>query len=126
MKATTGIRISLGPIPPAGASEIIRIDKQEYDDFPVTIPALDRVDALPRTSNAGVAHAMATSTNNRRNAILGILVEQRRALAERHGLVLEGSNLLLKAAGLTETATDHEKCFRAEPKLWTLGQLEAA
>ena len=90
MKATTtGIRISLGPIPPAGASEIIRIDKQEYDDFPVAIPALDRVDALPRTSNAGVAHAMATSTNNRRNAILGILVEQRRALAERHGLSLK-------------------------------------
>jgi hypothetical protein len=110
MRATTGVRLALDPIPPVGASAIIRIDKEEYDDFKKLIPALERVDALPSTSKAGVEQTMTKPTSDQRDEILRVLRQRWPSL---------------QASDLTETAKRHEECFRAEPKPWRLGELEA-
>jgi hypothetical protein len=111
MRATTGVRLALDPIPPVGASAIVRIDQEEYDDFEKLIPALESVDALPRTSNAGVEQAMTKPTSDQRDGILRVLRQRWPSL---------------QTIDLTETAKRHEECFHAEPKPWRLGELEAA
>jgi hypothetical protein len=57
---------------------------------------------------------MSKSTADHRGMILSVLAAQGWPALE------------IKDIDLTETAKRREECFRAEPKLWALGQLEAA
>ena len=112
IRATTGLRLRLDPIAPSGASPVLEIDRLQYEDFPNTIPALDRVEIPLRQSDETVETVMSKATVKRRDCVMEVLKRQ-------HWPPLFTVNL-------AQAAERHEQCFRAEPQPRSLGRAMAA
>jgi hypothetical protein len=121
MKAATGIRLMLDPIAPKGAAAVLKISALQYENFPKSIPALAKVSVPPPERSDGVEQAMSDATKKRRDPILQVLELQRRL-----ALAAAGEQAFYKTVNLEVAAERHIKCFRAEPRTWPLGHLEAA